>query len=394
VDFDWSPEQRAAQDTVLEAVRAAFDPGPGSDPTPDPGSHPGPGTGPTGHFTGKEWRTLGDLGLLGLCVPTRYGGGGLGALETAGMVEAFGRGCPSTGLVFAASAHLFACTVPITEFATDAVKERLLPGLCSGELVAGNAMTEDDAGSDISRLAVTATPVEGGYLLNGGKSFVSNGPAADVYVTYATTDPAAGHLGATGFVVERTAPGLTAGEPFDKLGLEACPAGTVTFERTFVPEEQVLGGEGMGGAIFQHSMGWERACLFAGYLGLMDRLIERCVTHVRSRRQFGRRIGDFQSVANRVVEMKLRLESARLLLYRACHQMDQGADAVLAVALSKLAVSEGALASAVDAVQIFGGRGYQREHGIEAYLRDTIPSTIFSGTSDIQRLLIAKELGL
>ncbi|MBV2156570.1 acyl-CoA dehydrogenase family protein [Kitasatospora sp. SUK 42] len=381
MDFEWSPEQRTAQNSVLEAVRAAFG-----------GESAGPG--PTGFFTGKDWRTLGDLGLLGLCVPTRYGGRGLGALETAGLVEAFGRGCPDTGLVFAASAHLFACAVPIAEFGTDEVRERLLPGLCSGELVAGNAMTEAGAGSDVSRLAVTAERVAGGYLLNGEKSFVSNGPAADVYVTYATTDPAAGHLGVTGFVVERGTPGVIVGEPFEKLGLLACPAGTVTFENCLVPAEQVLSAEGTGGAVFQHSMGWERACLFAGYLGLMERLIERCVDHARTRRQFGRGIGGFQSVANRIVEMKLRLDGARLLLHRACWQMDQGADSVLSVALSKLAVSEGAVASALDAIQVFGGRGYQREHGIEAFLRDTVPGTIFSGTSDIQRLLIAKELGL
>lgn len=377
MDFSWSAQQRAAQDAVLDAVREAF------------GDRPG-----TGFFTRDQWHTLGDLGLLGLCVPAEYGGQGLGALETAGMVEAFGRGCADTGLVFAASAHLFACTVPIADFGSDTVRAKLLPGLCSGDLVAGNAMTEADAGSDVSRLAVTAERAPGGWLLSGEKSFVSNGPAADLYVTYATTDPDAGHLGVTGFVVGRDTPGLTAGEPFGKLGLLACPAGTVTFDRCFVPDEQTLGGEGMGSAIFQHSMGWERACLFAGYLGLMDRLLERCVDHVRSRRQFGRRIGDFQAVAHRVVEMKLRLDSARLLLHRACWQMDRGDDPVLAVALSKLAVSEGALASALDAVQIFGGRGYQSDHGIESYLRDTVPSTIFSGTSDIQRLLIAKELGL
>ncbi len=141
-------------------------------------------------------------------------------------------------------------------------------------------------------------------------------------------------------------------------------------------------------------MSWERACLFAGYLGLLDRLVERCVAHARSRRQFSRPIGEFQSVANRIVEMKLRAESARLLLYRACWEMDQGVSSALSVALSKLAVSEGAVASALDAVQLFGSRGYLREYGVEAFLRDTVPSTIFSGTSDIQRLLIAKELGL
>jgi alkylation response protein AidB-like acyl-CoA dehydrogenase len=141
-------------------------------------------------------------------------------------------------------------------------------------------------------------------------------------------------------------------------------------------------------------LGWALAGLFARYLGLLHRLIEQCVAHVRSRRQFGRRIADFQAVANRLVDMKMRAESARLLLYRACWSMDQGADSLLQVALSKLAVSEGALAAALDAVRVFGARGYQSDHGIATYLRDTVPSTIFSGTSDIQRLLIAKEMGL
>jgi len=381
VDFDWNPRQRAAQSAVRDAIRDAF-----GEPTDRREKE--------SFFTREEWHTLGDLGLLGLCLPVEYGGGGLGALETAGLIEAFGRACDRTGLVFAASAHLFACAVPIAEFGSDALRERLLPGLASGELVAGNAMTETDAGSDVSHLATVAERTDGGWLLNGEKSFVSNGPAADVFVTYATTDPAAGHLGVTGFVVERGTPGLTVGEPFDKLGLADCPAASVTFEHCFVPAENVLGGEGIGGAVFQHSMGWERACLFAGYLGLMDRLIEQCVAHVRSRRQFGRRLADFQAVANRLVEMKLRAESARLLLYRACWSMDQGRDSVMQIALSKLAVSEGALAAALEAMHVFGARGYLNDYGIATYLRDTIPSTIFSGTSDIQRLLIAKELGM
>ncbi len=381
MDFAWNPRQRFAQDAVGDAVRRAF-------------GEPAGGRDKESFFTREEWRTLGDLGLLGLCLPAEYGGGGLGALETAGLVEAFGRACDRTGLVFAASAHLFACAVPIAEFGSDELRKRVLPGLARGELVAGNAMTEADAGSDVSHLATTAERTDGGWRLTGEKSFVSNGPAADLFVTYATTDPAAGHLGVTGFVVERGRPGVSVGEPFGKLGLAACPASTVTFENCFVPDENTLGGEGTGGAVFQHSMGWERACLFAGYLGLMDRLIEQCVDHVRSRRQFGRRLADFQAVANRLVDMKLRAESARLLLYRACWSMDQGADSVLHIALSKLAVSEGALAAALEAVHVFGARGYLSDHGIATYLRDTIPSTIFSGTSDIQRLLIAKEMGM
>jgi alkylation response protein AidB-like acyl-CoA dehydrogenase len=161
-----------------------------------------------------------------------------------------------------------------------------------------------------------------------------------------------------------------------------------------VPDDQVLGLPGQGGAVFQQSMTWERACLFALYVGVQDRLLDLCVRHARRRRQFGRRIAEFQSVSNRIVEMTLRLASARLLLYRACWEHDRGEHAVLSVALSKLAVSEGVVASALDAVHLFGGRGYLRDDGIEAVLRDALPSTIFSGTSDIQRQIVARELGL
>lgn len=378
MEFGWTGEQRDRYEHTVTAVREAFPPGESSDE----------------YFSRKDWRRLGELGLLGASVPARYGGGGFGALDTARLVEALGRGCADTGLVFAASAHLFACAMPVADFGTEELRQRVLPGLCSGELVAGNAMTEDGAGSDVGRLTVTASRAPGGWLINGEKSFVSNGPAADVYVTYATTEPQAGPFSTTAFLVDRDAPGLTTGEPFGKMGLWQCPAGGVRFVDCFVPDERVLGEPGQGGVIFQRSMGWERACLFAGYLGLADRIIEECVAHARRRRQFGRPLSRFQAVSHRIAEMKLRTESARMLLYRACWEMDRGRPATLAIALSKLAVSEGVLSSALDAVRVFGGRGYRSEDRIEAALRDSVPSVLFSGTSDIQREIIAKELGL
>ncbi|MBD0737496.1 acyl-CoA dehydrogenase family protein [Streptomyces sp. CBMA29] len=377
MDFSWSTEQTARYE---ETVRRAADAFPADRPR-RPGER-------------SDWRELGRIGALGACLPAEYGGGGLGALDTARVIEAVGRGCHDTGLVFAASAHLFACAVPIAEFGSADLKKRFLPELASGRMIAGNAMTEPESGSDVSRLRVTATEVPGGFVLDGEKSFVSNGPAADVLVTYATSDPDSGHLGQTAFVVPADAPGVLRGEPFEKMGLSSCLAGTVTFQECFVPDDQVLGAEGMGATIFQTSMGWERACLFAGYLGLMDRLVEECVRFARERRQFGRRLAGFQAVSHRIVDMKLRLESARLLLYRACWEMDRGGRATLPVALSKLAVSEAAVQSALDAVRILGGRGYRSESGVEAALRDAVPSVLFSGTSEIQKELVAKELGL
>lgn len=379
MEFGWTPEQQKYYDEALAATRLAF---------------PSITGRAEGFCTREDWLKLGEIGVLGACLPVEYGGQGLGALDTARIVEAVSKGCADTGLVFGAAAHTFACAMPIAGFGSEAVKRRLLPELAAGRLIAGNAMTEPEAGSDSSRLGLLAQPVEGGLLLNGTKSFITNGPMADVYVAYGTVNPKAGFLGVTGFVVDRDTPGLTVGEPMAKMGMSSVPAGAISFEDCFVPDEQILGTPGQGAAIFQHSMGWERACLFALYVGLLDRLVERCVAHARERRQFGRRIAEFQSVSNRIVDMELRLESGRLLLYRACWEMDQGNAAVLAIALSKLAVSEGMLAAAIDAVRTFGGRGYLSADGIEAALRDAVGGTLFSGTSDIQRQLIAKEIGL
>jgi alkylation response protein AidB-like acyl-CoA dehydrogenase len=378
MDFHLSAEQRKRYEDILAAVRERL-----GDRSPT-----------SGPFTRAQWRSAARLGLAGLCIPADHGGGGLGALDTALCLEAFGRGCPDTGLVFAVSAHLLAGAVPIRDYAGAARRGPMLSGLANGDLIAANAITEDDAGSDISRLAVTARRDGDGYVLNGDKSFASNAPNADIIVTYATTSPRAGFLGITAFAVPASTPGVIVSEPFRKMGLDGCPAGRVSFQECRVPQDHRLGHEGQGAAIFQHSMGWERACLFAAYLGLMEEQLERSVAHARSRRQFGRRICDFQAVSHRIATMKQRLESSRLLLYRACWLLDRQEDHLEAAALSKVAVSESAVANSLDAIQLFGGSGYLTSAGMEQQLRDSVPATIFSGTTEIQRELVARTMGL
>lgn len=380
MDFDLTPEQQDAYLATLAAVRAELD---GSDRLSR-----------GDHLTRDEWRRAGKLGLLGLCVPREYGGGGLGALDTAIRVAAFGEGCTDMGLVFAAGAHLFACLTPLAAYGGEALKARLLPRLCSGELIAGNAVTEAEAGSDVGAVAVRAVRDGDAYVLDGTKTFVSNATVADVFLTYATVDPRAGFLGVTCFAVPRSAPGITVGEPLRKMGLTSCPAAAVTFDGCRVPVHHMVGEEGQGSAIFQHSMSWERTCLFAGYVGMMRRLIDRCVGHAKTRRQFKRPIAEFQAVSHKIADMRLRLEAARLLLFRACRLLDQGRADPLAIALAKLAISEGVVKTALDSVQIFGGRGYLTGDGIEESLRDAIGGTVFSGTSEIQRELVVHGMGL
>lgn len=349
---------------------------------------------PPHQFGSEQWCLCGELGLLGLCVPKRYGGGGFDALTTARMIEAFGRGCEDMGLVFSASAHLFACTMPIVEYGTDELKEAILPRLCSGKWVGANAITEREAGSDVFALKTRAVRDGESYILTGVKSYVSNGPIADAIVVYASTNPSYGYLGITAFVVEKNTPGLVVGEPFSKMGLTSTPASLVYLEECRVPVSNKLGEEGQGAQIFKRSMQWERACLFAAYVGMMERQLEQTIAYARERRQFGKAISKNQAISHQIADMKLRLEAARLLLYRACWLFDQGKDAVLDVSMSKLAVSEAAIQSSRDAIQIHGAVGFAAETGIEGMLRDAIPSTIFSGTSEIQRDIIARELGL
>lgn len=348
----------------------------------------------TGPDRQVEWRRLGEAGLLGASVPTGLGGRGRTALETALTFEGFARGSHHIGDIFGAAAHLFACVMPMVEFGSPEIQGRYLNGLVTGELIAGNAMTEAQAGSDVGALQTFAEPVDGGFLVTGTKSFVTNGPVADVFIVYAATDRRSAHLGNSALVVDAHQTGVRIGRLLDKIGMDGCSACVVEFEKCYVPEHAVLARPGQGSVVFQESMGWERACLFAIYLGLQDRLVDYVVSHTRNRRQFGRRLAEFQSVANRIVDMKLGLESARLLLYRACWEKDHGDDPVLYAALSKLAVSESSVRAAEDALRLLGARGYIRGTLPESALRDALGGLIFSGTSDIQRQLVAIELGL
>lgn len=380
MEFSWSPTQQELYERALVFAKALARPEnerDGAGDLPDP-----------------RWRPCGEFGLMGLCAPEEHGGLGLDAVTTARVVEAFGRGCADAGLLFAAAAHLFAAVMPIVEHGTPELKRAVLPHLCAGRWIGANAITEPEAGSDAFALSTRAIRDGDDYVLSGTKSYVTNGPVADVFVVYAVTNPKHGYLGVTAFVVQRGSPGLVVGRPFEKLGLESSSTSSIYLENCRVPARNRLGAEGQGAAVFNASMQWERACLFAIYLGMMERQLEQVVAHVKQRRQFGKPLSKHQAVAHRVADMKLRLESARLLLYRACWAKDQGMDARLDISLAKLAVSEAAVQSGLDAIRLHGGAGVMSEVGVDQALRDAIPATIFSGTSEMQRDLIARSLGL
>jgi len=379
MDFDFSPAQKARYADLVDGARALAD---RTGPAPD------------GTFDRDRWKALADLGVLGLSIPRDHGGSGLGAVDTAHALEAVGYGCPDTGLVFAASAHLLACAMPIVLHGTPVARERLLPRLADGSLVAGNAVTEPKHGSDVSIPDTRVVADSDGLRVTGVKSYVSNGPVADLYVVLGTADPALGFLGTVAVVVDRAQPGVRPGPAFAKMGLRSCLAGGVEFDGAHAPADQRLGASGAGHAVFQDSMRWERTCLFAGYVGMLRRQFELCRDFARERRQFGRPISANQAVSHRLVGMYARWHSARLALYKACWSLDRDATETTEIALAKIAVSEAAVASSLDALQIFGGAGYRSDTGVEEMLRDAVPTTVFSGTSEMQREMIARELQL
>ena len=345
-------------------------------------------------FSRESWLKCARMGLMGISVPKEYGGIGADATTIAAVLEGLGYGCEDNGLLFALGAQTWACAHPIIRFGTEEQKRNYLPGLCDGSLIAAHGMTEPGSGSDAFSLTTTATPAEDGWVLNGSKTFSTNAPDSDLFVVFATTNRALGFAGLSAFLVERDAPGLALGRPFSKMGLRTSHLGEVFFSDCEIPAGALLGSAGAGMAIFNSSMRWERSLILAPAVGTMRRQLERCVAYARERVQFGQPIGSFQAVSHRLVEMKLRLETAHLMLYRIAALLDAGAASDLDAALTKLHLSESLVQSSLDALQIHGGSGYVTETGLERDVRDALGSRIYSGTSEMQRNVIARHLGL
>jgi alkylation response protein AidB-like acyl-CoA dehydrogenase len=310
------------------------------------------------------------------------------------VMEGLGYGCGDNGLLFGLNAQMWSVQHPLLAYGDAAQKAKYLPGLVRGEIIGAHGMTEPDSGSDAYSLRTRAERVSGGYVLNGSKMFVTNGPVADMAIVFATVNADKGRWGITAFIVEKGAPGFSAGNNFEKMGLRSAPLGELVLQDCFVAEENRLGREGAGVAIFNSSMEWERSCILASHVGAMERQLEKAVAYARERRQFGQPIGRFQAVANRIADMKVRLETARLILYKVAWLKSIGQPAVMEAAIAKLFLSEAFVESSHDALETYGGYGYMSEWEVERDLRDAIGGTIYSGTSDIQRVIIARLLGL
>lgn len=345
-------------------------------------------------FSRLSWDRSGAFGIQGLPAPEGYGGGGADVVTTMLALEALGYGCTDAGLVFSINAHMWTSVVPLSAFGNDEQKQTWLPDLCNGRLIGCHAITEPEAGSDVFSLTTSGEKVEGGYVLSGQKMFITNAPIADLILVFARTTDGIGPYGISSFLLAPGSAGLIIGKPLDKMGLRTSPMSEVILQDCFVPDTAMLGKPGQGGEIFTTSMRWERACIMASQVGMMRRTMERCVAYARQRHQFGQPIAKFESVADKIADMKIAVDASRALVLRVGWLMDHGEDALAEAAVAKAFVGEANVRSHLDAIQIHGGYGYMTEQEIERGLRDAIGGKIYSGTTEIQKRIIARGLGL
>ncbi|HST21982.1 MAG TPA: acyl-CoA dehydrogenase family protein [Blastocatellia bacterium] len=344
-------------------------------------------------FSWDNWRDMAGMGLLGLPFPEKYGGSEASPLATCIAMEAMGAAGVDAGTPLAWGAHTILCGVPIWLLGTEQQKEKYLPKLCSGEWIGAFGLTEPGSGSDAAAMKTTAEHRGDRWILNGSKMFITNAPIANVFIIFTSTDKQAGNRGISAFIVERDSPGFTIGKDLVKMGNRTSVTAELSFDNCEVPDENMLGPLDAGFiAVGKETLEWERSCLIAPIIGSMEFMLESCTAYARDRRQFGRPIAEFQAIQRKLVDMKIAIEGARLLIYRVAWMKQHGKSAMMEAAIAKLWATEAAIRVSYDAVQVFGGYGYIHEYPVERFYRDARLGTIGAGTSEVQKMVIANEL--
>lgn len=345
-------------------------------------------------FVEENWQACAKQGILGLNIPKEYGGSGYDMTTTILMLEALGYGCPDNGFTLGINGQIWAVQEPILKFGSEKQKQTFLPKLLNGTWKGAHGMTEQESGSNAFELSTLATKTEGGYILNGKKVYIGLGPVADVILTFASTNPKRGRWGISTLIVDAKSDGITLSPAQSKMGLRTSPLGEIIFQDVFVSEDRLLGTEGAGASIFNASMDYERSFIFASHVGSMARQLDDTIAFATSRKVGKHPISKHQAVSHRIADMKVRLETARIFLQKSAWLTDQGKRIPMDAAMAKLVISEMFVENSLAAIRIHGGKGYLTEFGVERDLRDAMGGVIYSGTSDIQRNVIAAMLGL
>jgi isovaleryl-CoA dehydrogenase len=341
-------------------------------------------------FPADLWPKMGDIGVLGITVEEEYGGAGMGYLEHVVAMEEISRASASVGLSYGAHSNL--CVNQIRRNGTEKQKQRYLPMLVSGDHVGALAMSETGSGSDVVSMKLKAERTSAGYVLNGTKMWITNGPDAETLVVYAKTDPGAGPHGISAFIVERGFEGFSTAQKLDKLGMRGSNTCELVFENCEVPAENLLGGENRGVQVLMSGLDYERAVLAAGPLGIMQACMDIVLPYVHDRKQFGRSIGDFQLMQGKLADMYTTMNACRAYVYAVATACDRGETTRMDAAGAILYAAEKATWMALEAIQALGGNGYINEFATGRLLRDAKLYEIGAGTSEIRRMLIGREL--
>ncbi|MGH7391789.1 MAG: acyl-CoA dehydrogenase family protein [Candidatus Rokuibacteriota bacterium] len=377
MNFELTPEQRAVRDAARQFAEAEL----GEKIAPYDERH---------EFPWPIVARLGGVGFLGALVPPEYGGAGLDYVSYALLVEELNRGDASVGITM--WAHNSLCTNHILTFGSPAQKARYLPPLARGEVLGAWGLTEPGSGSDAAALRTRAELREGAWMLNGSKAFITNASVGKTAVVMARTDPEKKSKGISAFVLEQGMPGFSASRPYRKLGLHASDTAELIFEDARVPAENLLGERGQGFVQAMQVLEGGRIAMAAMGVGIAQAALDQAVEYMKQRTAFGRRLADFNGLQGMVADLATEIETARLLTLQAAWLKDQGRPAMHAAAMAKLFASETAMKAATKAVQIHGGAGYITEFPVERIFRDAKLTEIGEGTSEIQRLVIAREI--